>query len=212
LLLLTNNSSSSSTTPDVQTESSQANGSSIPREPMYHVDSAEQPSSAAAAAAAAGSSQATTVDAEQSDYCLMTLPTALAGSAGVESWRLLLPAQPDAVVTDMDVFDCCVVLHEIRSAQPGVRLVQLAEQQGAQQLPELHVAQQQQVSHGWHVMYRDASASSQCPSQSQLVAINAFIAAQPVAAWKRQQQIACVPIIVAMSIQLKGCLLACKDC
>jgi hypothetical protein len=89
--------------------------------------------------------------AEQGDYCLMTLPAALAGTAGADSWRLLLPAQADAVVIDLDVFEACVVLHELRSAQPGVRLLQLAEQQGGQQLPELTVVQQQQVSRSKHV-------------------------------------------------------------
>jgi hypothetical protein len=75
----------------------------------------------------------------------MTLHAALAGSAGADSWRRLLPVQPDAAVTDMDVFDCGVVLHELCSAQPGLRLLQLAEEAGQQQ-PELQVLQQQQVS------------------------------------------------------------------
>jgi protease II len=101
---------------------------------------------AAAAAAAAATPPATAAgSAEQGDYCLMTLPAKLAGSAAADSWRLLLPVLADSAVTDMDVFDGCVVLHELCSAQPGLRLLQLAEQQGGQPPPELQVVQQQQV-------------------------------------------------------------------
>lgn len=149
LLLLTNhnsNSSGSGSTPATAEPQCSQGSSSSP-----------QPTSLApsnsAAAPATGSMHATAMPGEPCDYCLMTLPAALAGTAGVDSWRLLLPAQLDAVVTDMDVFDSCVVLHELRSAQPGLRLLKLEQQQQQQQgaqLPELQVEQQQQVQlPGW---------------------------------------------------------------
>jgi protease II len=132
LLLLTNRCSTPTASQSACSHhpSHDAHAQRLPRDIMSEVDSTT------AAAAAAGS-------ADPGDYSLMTLPAALVGSAGADSWRLLLPVQPGAAVTDMDVFDSRVVLHEVCSAQPGLRLLQLTEEAGQQQ-PELQVLQQQQ--------------------------------------------------------------------
>ncbi|KAF6262570.1 prolyl oligopeptidase family-domain-containing protein [Scenedesmus sp. NREL 46B-D3] len=159
LLLLTNSSSRSSPPAPLQPHCS--HGTSWGAQPKsLTAGTMLEPASAAAAppaaaAAAADSVLTTAGPGDEGDYCLMTLPAALAGCAGAESWRMLLPVQPAASVTDMDVFDGCVVLHELCDARPRLRLLQLAEQQGEQLQPELQALQQQEVAlPGWALAMR----------------------------------------------------------
>lgn len=91
-------------------------------------------------------------DGSGSDYSLMALPAAAAGTAGTDCWQVLVPAKQDGTVIDMDVFESCIVLYELHHARPALRMLQLTAQHQQQQgTPEAHqlagvqVVNQQQV-------------------------------------------------------------------
>lgn len=58
-------------------------------------------------------------DSSAADYSLYTIPVAaLQAGASLQQWRLLRAEVPGAAVTDMDVFDGCVVLHTLHDSKP----------------------------------------------------------------------------------------------
>jgi protease II len=66
-------------------------------------------------------------DNSAADYSLCTLPTAAlsAGGSSLQQWRLLRPELPGSAVTDMDVFNGCVVLHTLHDSRPALALLHL---------------------------------------------------------------------------------------
>lgn len=102
---------------------------------------------------------------DASDYCLMTVPAAAVFSShvGADHWRLLIAARSDTVITDMEVFSSCVVLHELAAARPTLTVIRLAtkQQQADSQTAHLQVVQQQQVSlNNQHMACRRACCTS----------------------------------------------------
>jgi len=105
---------------------------------------------AAAGTASSGRSHAAATTAStdaagpsSSDYSLVSVPAAAvaAGSAGAEHWQLLLPEQADSAITDMDVFDKGVVLHQT-GGRPLLSILELEVR--ASHLQKHHQQQQQQ--------------------------------------------------------------------
>jgi hypothetical protein len=79
------------------------------------------------------------------DYSLYTIPVAdlQAGSTctahTVQRWRLLRAEGPGCAVTDMDVFDGCVVLHMLHNSTPQLTLLRLHTQHSLRVNQELEV-------------------------------------------------------------------------
>lgn len=79
------------------------------------------------------------------EYSLMTTPTAAITSDkqhSMNSWPLLVPERAGVVITDMDVFDGWVLLHELNNARPCMTLLRISQ---AEQQTGPAVLQQQQV-------------------------------------------------------------------
>lgn len=75
----------------------------------------------------------------------MTTPTAAITSDkqhSMNSWPLLVPERAGVVITDMDVFDGWVLLHELNNARPCMTLLRISQ---AEQQTGPAVLQQQQV-------------------------------------------------------------------
>jgi protease II len=66
-------------------------------------------------------------DNSAADYSLYTMPAAAlsAGGNSLQQWRLLRPEVPGSAVTDMDVFEGCVVLHMLHDSRPALMVLHL---------------------------------------------------------------------------------------
>lgn len=108
-------------------------------------------SAAAALQVAATAANNDTAGSVDHDYCLMTIRASqvVSGHSCSDNWQLIVPERPDTAVTDMDVFESGIVLHELVAGRPGLTLLRLEAEQktlDAEQPGVLRIIQQQQVS------------------------------------------------------------------
>lgn len=79
------------------------------------------------------------------DYSLYTIPVAALQPGNtctahtVQDWRLLRAEAPGLAVTDMDVFDGCVVLHMLHNSRPRLMVLHLDTPQGLRVSHQLEV-------------------------------------------------------------------------
>jgi protease II len=86
------------------------------------------------------------------DYSLYTLPVAALQPGStctahtVQDWRLLRAEAPGLAVTDMDVFEGCVVLHMLHNSRPQLTVLLLDTQRSLTVTHELEVREGRQVA------------------------------------------------------------------
>eukprot|EP00878_Enallax_costatus_P038955 GHUV01044459.1.p1 GENE.GHUV01044459.1~~GHUV01044459.1.p1 ORF type:complete len:505 (+),score=167.38 GHUV01044459.1:538-2052(+) len=106
------------------------------------------------------------------DYSLVTLPASqvTAEHSGTDNWQLLVAERPDVAVTDLDVFDSGIVLHERLAGRPALTLLRLSvEPQSVQQSASLSVLHQQQVTFpDWVFAVRPGINQDYCASHMRM--------------------------------------------
>lgn len=82
-------------------------------------------------------------DISAADYSLYTIPAAAlsANGSSLQQWQLIRPEVPGSAVTDMDVFEGCVVLHTLHNGRPALMILHLDTCEDG----SLAVAQQHEV-------------------------------------------------------------------